>query len=82
MSWEWHAVEEEKALRALRKVIDCTSRRILDPVTGDEEALRLLRKTREWVLKVFPDKEEAYDLIYKPRFERMLCTRKGAYERR
>jgi hypothetical protein len=82
MSWEWHAVEEEKALRALRKVIDCTSRKILDPATADEETMRALRQTREWVLKVFPDKEEAYDLIYKPRFERMLYTRKGAYERR
>lgn len=82
MSWEWHVVEEEKALRALRKVVDATSRRLMDPSTGEEEAARLVVKTREWVLKVFPDKEEAYDTIYKPRFERMLYTRKGAYERR
>ncbi len=82
MSWDWNVAEEEKALKALRKVVDATSRRLMDPSTGEEEAMRLVRLTREWVLKVFPDKEEAYDTIYKPRFERMLCTRKGEYERR
>lgn len=82
MAWEWQMLEEERALRALRKVMDITARKLTDPQTPEEDVERLLTSTREWVLKVFPDKEHAYDSIYKPRFERILYTRKAAYERR
>ncbi|HEX9859991.1 MAG TPA: hypothetical protein VGB23_02220 [Nitrospirota bacterium] len=82
MAWEWQMLEEERALRALRKVVDITARKLSDPETTDEDAWALIDSTREWVLKVFPDKEQAYDTIYKPRFEKIIVSRKGAYERR
>jgi len=69
MGWEWHMIEEEKALRALRKVVDTTARKLGDTEIEELEALRVMQMTREWVSKVFPDKLQAYDLIYKNRFE-------------
>lgn len=82
MAWEWHMLEEERALRALKKVVDTTARRLGNPGVTEEEAEMLITNTRQWVLKVFPDKEQAYDTIYKPRFEKILFARKGVYERR
>ena len=71
MAWEWHMVEEEKALRALRKVVDSTARRLKEPGTSEVEAIRLMELTRHWVHKIFPDKMQAYDIIYKPRLEKI-----------
>ena len=77
MGWEWHMIEEEKALRALRKVVDSTSRKLKEPDVDEVEALRFMDLTREWVRKVFPDKLNAYDLIYKPRFEHIYYKDRG-----
>lgn len=65
-------IEEEKALRALRKVVDATAKRLGEPGITAAESERLMDMTREWVSKVFPDKLQAYDLIYKPRFENII----------
>jgi hypothetical protein len=73
---EWQVIEEEKALRALRKMVDNTSKKLGEPGL-DEEASRMLMSTaKQWVLKVFPDKEDAYDLIYGPRFEKIYTESK------
>ena len=69
MAWEWHMIEEEKALRALRKMVDGTARKLREPGLDQEEAARLMEMARHWVSKVFPDKLHAYDVIYKPRLE-------------
>jgi len=37
-----------------------------------EEALELVADTRQFALRLFPDKEFTYDLIYQPRFQRLL----------
>jgi len=74
MGWEWHMIEEERAMRALRKVVDRTSRQLREGEMDEVEALRLMDQTRGWVLKVFPDKLQAYDTIYKPRFENIYYT--------
>ena len=77
MGWEWHMIEEEKALRALRKVVDSTARRLKDQDIDELDAIRLMESTRQWVSKVFPDKLQAYDLIYKPRFENLFYKGKN-----
>jgi len=69
LGWEWHMLEEERAMRALRKVMDRTSKRLGSSDLDEDEAVRVMELTRSWVLKVFPDKVQAYDSIYKPKFE-------------
>jgi len=76
--WEWHMIEEERALRALRKIVEGTATRLKDPNIEREDAARVMDLTRVWVSKVFPDKLQAYDAIYKPRFENIYQKEGGS----
>lgn len=62
-------IEEEKALRALRKMVEGTAIKLKEPTLSELEAVRLMEITRIWVSKVFPERLPAYDAVYKPRLE-------------
>ena len=64
--------EEEKRMRYLRMIIDLTMAVLTQANLSVPEALELIAHTRRKVLILFPDKEETYNLIYKPRFERII----------
>ncbi len=40
-----------------------------------EEAAELVAATRRFALNLFPGREQTYDLIYKPRFQRLLAEK-------
>ncbi len=40
-----------------------------------EEAAEMVAATKRAALAMFPDKEFTYDLIYKPRFQRLLAEK-------
>ena len=46
-----------------------------DPNITVEEASELVAGTRRAALAMFPDKELAYDIIYKPRLQRLMRER-------
>jgi len=46
-----------------------------DPELTVEEASEMVANTRRAALVMFPGKELAYDLIYRPRFQRLLAER-------
>jgi len=46
-----------------------------DPNLTVEEASELAANTRRAALVMFPDKELAYDLIYRPRLQRLMNER-------
>jgi len=46
-----------------------------DPALTRAEAVSLVESCRAAALAMFPDRELAFDLIYKPRFERVLNER-------
>ena len=66
---------EEKRLKRLRNIVDLTSAviRQADLTLGD--AQRLVADVRERALELFPDKGEAFDLIYGSRFRRILAEK-------
>ena len=64
--------EENNKMNYLRMVVDITSAIIQQGNLSVPEALELITNTKEHVLALFPDKEATYDLIYKPRFERLI----------
>lgn len=64
--------EEEERMRLLKTIVDLTAAVLVQGQVSREEALDLVRATKKKVLQLFPDKEAVYDLIYKPRFERIL----------
>jgi hypothetical protein len=63
---------ENRRLRYLRTLVDLAGQLIVQGHLGRREAEELVEATRSQVLRLFPGKEATYDLIYRPRFERLL----------
>ncbi len=68
-------LEEDKKMRRLRIIVDLTAQVLAQERMTIDEALDLLNATRRTVLRLFPGKEVAYDIIYGRRFERILRER-------
>ncbi|MFQ5604510.1 MAG: hypothetical protein ACE5HS_14670 [bacterium] len=64
--------EERKKMRRLRVIVDLTAAVLYQGNLTTAEATELVEATRKSVLRLFPDKAETFDLIYKPRFERII----------
>jgi hypothetical protein len=64
--------EESRRIRRLRILVRLT----LDTIAGGdlsaEEAAGMVAATRRAALEMFPGKERAFDLIYKPQFQRVM----------
>lgn len=67
--------EEEKKLRQLRLAVSLTMSTISQTKLSFDEASRMVAATRELALTLFPGKELAFELIYQPRFRRLLAER-------
>ncbi len=67
--------EEDKKMRRLRFIVDLTAQVLAQERMTIDEALDLLNATRRTVLRLFPGKEDTYDIIYGRRFERILRER-------
>lgn len=64
--------EERRRLGILRTVVDLTCSLLAQQRMTRHEAERLVAAARRQVLELFPDKEETYELILAPRFERLM----------
>ena len=64
--------DETQRIRILRILVDLTTMILIQGQISRQEALELVQSTKNRILKLFPDKEATYNLIYKPRFERLL----------
>ena len=70
--------EEQKKLRLLRLLVDLTTSILYqDRDLTLEEAKRMIRITETSILKMFPDKQETFDIVLLPRFQRTLRERWG-----
>ena len=67
--------DEERRLRQLRLVVGLTMSTISQTNLSLDEASRMVTATRQLALRLFPGKELAFDLIYEPRFRRLLAER-------
>jgi hypothetical protein len=67
--------DEERRLRQLQLVVGLTMSVISQTTLSLEEASRMVIGVRQLALKLFPGKELAFDLIYQPRFRRLLAER-------
>ena len=67
--------DEERRLRQLQLVVGLTMSVISQTTLSLEEASRMVVGVRQLALKLFPGKELAFDLIYQPRFRRLLAER-------
>ena len=64
--------EESRRVRRLQLIVTLVSSVISQGNLPVEEASHLVASTKQAALNLFPDKELAYDLIYKPRLQRLM----------
>lgn len=68
--------EEARKLRRLQIMMSMVMQVIgTDPDLSIEEASELVANSKRAALAMFPGKELAYDLIYKPRLQRLMAER-------
>jgi hypothetical protein len=68
--------EEARKIRRLQMMIAMVMSVISqDPELTVEEACELAANAKRAALAMFPDKEFAYDIIYKPRLQRLMNER-------
>ncbi|MGI4756989.1 MAG: hypothetical protein ACRYGF_09100 [Janthinobacterium lividum] len=68
--------EERKQLRRLQMMMNmCLQVIAQDGSLSVDEASQMIADSREAALNMFPGKELAYDLIWKPRFQRIMVER-------
>jgi hypothetical protein len=75
---QWSPAEQEE-LRKIRR-LQVMMNMVMSVISQDvnmtiEEASELVADAKRAALAMFPDKELAYDLIYKPRLQRLMKER-------
>jgi hypothetical protein len=64
--------EESRQIRRLRILVRLTIDTIAGGDLSAEEAAGMIAATRRVALQMFPGKERAFDLIYRPQFQRVM----------
>jgi hypothetical protein len=75
MATEEEIREENRRVRRLQVVVDLVMNCLAQEDLPIEEASEMVAATRQFALNLFPDKGATYDLIYKPRFQRLLSEK-------
>jgi len=70
--------EEQHRIRRLRLLVDVTAQILADDDTLQLcEALRLVDAARQAALRLFPDKQDTFEIVIRPRLERIVMDRFG-----
>lgn len=69
--------EENRRIRYLRFLVDFSVLSIQQGDLSCEEALKLVEDVKRAACNLFPGKEETFELIYRPRFNRVIQERFG-----
>ena len=64
--------EENRRVRYLRYLVDFSILSIQEEDLSFEEAMRVVEDVRRAACGLFPGKEDVFDLIYRPRFNRAI----------
>ena len=68
--------EEQRLLRRLQMMMNLVMQTIAqDSSLSIDEAAQMIADSRKAALAMFPGKELAYDLIWRPRFQRLMRER-------
>jgi len=67
--------DEERRLRRLRLLVDLSCTVIRSHPITRTEAQQVVEHARHQALSLFPDKGDTFDLIYRPRFRRLIESR-------
>jgi hypothetical protein len=70
--------EENRKIRFLRFLVDLTLLSIEQDDLSRDQALQRVEDARDVACRLFPGKGETFDLIYRPRFLRVIEERFGS----
>jgi len=73
MEQEREIMEENRKVRFLRYLVDFSILSIQEGALSFEEAMKVVEDAKQAACGLFPGKEDAFDLIYRPRFNRVIC---------
>jgi hypothetical protein len=65
-------MDENRKIRYLRFLVDFSILSIQSEDLSFEEAMRVVRDAKRAACGLFPGKEEVFELIYRPRFNRAI----------
>jgi hypothetical protein len=63
---------ENKKIKTLRLLVDTACLLLSKGDLNREESWEMVEKVKQWTVLLFPGKEETFDLIYLPRFRRII----------
>jgi hypothetical protein len=69
------SIEEDKKIRQLQRIVDFACCVLRQQEMSLEEAQGLIGGVKKMALRLFPDKEQTFELIYGSRFRRILMER-------
>jgi len=69
--------EENRRVRYLRFLVDLSLVSIQQEELSREKAERVVEDVKQAACNLFPGKEETFELIYRPRFQRVIQERFG-----
>jgi len=68
-------LEENRKVRRLQIVVNLVLNLVAQSDIPIEEASELVAHTRQFALELFPDKAQVYDIIYQPKFKRLMAEK-------
>jgi len=74
--------EENRRVRYLRFLVDLSLVSIQQEELSREKAERVVEDVKQAACNLFPGKEETFELIYRPRFQRVIHERFGVTVKR
>ena len=75
MASQEEILEENRKVRRLQIAVDLILNLVAQSDIPVEEASELVAQTRRFALNLFPDKAQVYDIIYQPKFKRLLVEK-------
>lgn len=67
--------EENKRIKHLRRLVDFSLALIAQSPVSLDEARRIVQAVRQQAMRLFPGKEETFELLYTPRFRRLIAEK-------
>ena len=65
-------LEENRRIRRLRFMVDFSLEYIRTQKLSHDQAILVVEGVKRFTLALFPEKEETFNLVYAPRFKRLL----------
>ena len=72
---EAEILEENRKVRRLQFVVNLVLSVLGQSDMPVEEAAEMVAATRRFAISLFPDKGHTYDLIYQPKFQRLMAEK-------